>query len=267
MRRVMVLVLVLAAVAGAWQWSRHDRARLTHVRFSPIETVAAATDTPPGGKPLPMGASKSYWLKTCDERLGPMHVTVRTNETPLAFTNDRSVDQLTAEAPPYDRASRVLGKTYATLAAQFAVTTRYIALPTQPPTTCLRPSVDVVLILSDFRVTVAREFAPGSCAYEAIRAHEMRHVAVNRAVLPRAAELIRQEIQREYGGRLYFGDPDRMAAELEAALSRHWLPRARSLIELGLQAHEQIDTPQEQDRMSRVCNGDVQAVLQQLSRS
>lgn len=175
MRRVMVLGLVLAAMAGAWQWSRHDRARLLKVRFSPIETVAAATDAP-----LPANASKTYWLKTCDERLGPMHVTVRTTETPLAFTNDRSVDQLTAEAPSYDRASRVLGKTYATLAAQFAVTTRYITLPTQPPTTCLRPSVDVTLILSDFRVTVAREFAPGSCAYEAIRAHEMRHVAVNR---------------------------------------------------------------------------------------
>jgi hypothetical protein len=41
----------------------------------------------------------------------------------------------------------------------------------------------------------------------------------------------------------------------------------QSLIELGLQAHEQIDTPQEQERMSRVCNGEVQAVLQQLSPS
>ncbi|MCL6469589.1 MAG: hypothetical protein I4O48_14920, partial [Ralstonia sp.] len=55
-------------------------------------------------------------------------------------------------------------------------------------------------------------------------------------------------------------------ADLQAALTRHWLPRAQSLIELGLQAHEQIDTPREQDRMSRVCNGEVQAVLQQFTR-
>ena len=270
MRRVLVLGLALACVVGAGVWTRHYRARLADVRFAPIETVAAATG---GGRivgtavPVSTSAPKSYWLKICDEKLGPMSVTVHANETPLTFSNDRSVGQLTAEAPPYDRAARVLGKTYATLGAQFDVTTHYIALPTQPPTTCLRPSVDVELVLSDFRVTVAREFAPGSCAYNAIRKHELRHVAVNRAVLPRAAEVIRKEIQREYGGRLYFGDPDRIAAELETQLTRHWLPRARSLIQLGLQAHEQIDTPQEQDRMSRVCNGEVQAVLQQLVRS
>lgn len=267
MRRVVVLGLVLACAAGGLLWSRHHRAQLAKVRFAPIETVAAATTEGRTGVPAGVSASKSYWLKICDEKLGPMHVTVHASETPLTFSNDRSVDQLTAEAPPYDRAARVLGKTYATLGAQFSVTTHYMALPTQPPTTCLRPSVDVELVLSDFRVTVAREFAPGSCAYNAIREHELRHVAVNRAVLPRAAEMIRKEIQREYGGQLYFGDPERMAADLETQLSRHWVPRVQSLIELGLQAHEQIDTPQEQDRMSNVCHGDVQAVLQQLTRS
>ncbi|CAJ0786094.1 hypothetical protein LMG18090_01923 [Ralstonia mannitolilytica] len=256
MRRAMILGLVLAVVTGAWHWSRMHRAHLADVRFAPIESVAAAT-----GAPAP-AANKAHWLKACDSALGPMHVNVRTRETPLSFSNDRSVDQLTAEAPPYDRAARVLGKTYATLSARFSVTSRYMDIPTQPRTTCLRPSVDVELILSDFRVAVAREFAPGSCAYDAVRAHELRHVAVNRAVLPRAAETIRQEIESEYGGRLYFGNPDRIAADLEAALTRHWLPRAQSLIELGLQAHEQIDTPGEEARMSRVCNGEVQAVLQ-----
>jgi len=255
MRRVMVLGLVLAVVAGAWHWDRLHRLRLASVRFAPIETVAAA--------PAP-GASKAHWLKACDQALGPMRVDVRATEAPLSFSNDRTVEQLTAEAPPYDRAARVLGKTYATLSARVGVTSRYMELPTQPPTTCLRPSIDVELILSDFRVTVAREFAPGTCAYQAVREHELRHVAVNRAVLPRAAEVIRKEILSEYGGRLYFGDPDRIAADLETALTRHWLPRAQSLIELGLQAHEQIDTPREQDRMSRICNGEVQAVLQAL---
>lgn len=261
MRRVVVLGMLLAVVAGVGLWDRHHRTQLAKVRFAPIESVAAAT-----GAPAP-SVSKSHWLKACDEALGPMHVDVRAVETPLAFSNDRSVGQLTAEAPPYDRSARVLGKTYATLVAKFGVTSRYMALPTQPPTTCLRPSIEVELVLNDFRVTVAREFAPGTCAYQAIREHELRHVAVNRAVLPRAAEAIRREIQSEYGGRLYFGDPDRIAADLEAALTRHWLPRVQSLIELGLQAHEQIDTRQEQERMSRVCNGEVQAVLQDLSRS
>ncbi|WP_296228235.1 hypothetical protein [Ralstonia sp. UBA689] len=267
MRRVVVLGLVLACVAGGLVWSRHYRAQLANVRFAPIEAVAATTEDGHAAVPVSLSESKTYWLQVCDEKLGPMHVTVHASETPLTFSNDRSVDQLTAEAPSYDRAARVLGKTYATLGARFDVTSRYMALPTQPPTTCLRPSIDVELVLSDFRVTVAREFAPGSCAYSAIREHELRHVAVNRAVLPRAAAVISKEIRREYGGRLYFGDPERIAADLQTALARHWLPRVQSLIELGLQTHEQIDTPQEQDRISRVCNGEVQAVLLQLSRS
>lgn len=267
MRRVVVLGVMLAVVVGAGAWTRHYRARLADVRFAPIEAVAAEVDGQHFGLPVSMPAPKAYWIKICDEKLGPMRVIVRASEMPLRFSNDRSISQLTAEAPPYDRAARVLGKTYATLVAQFDVTTHYMALPTQPSTTCLRPSVDVALVLNDFRVTVAREFAPGTCAYNAVREHELRHVAVNRAVLPHAAEVIRKEIEREYGGRLYFGDPDRIAADLQTALSRHWLPRAQSLIELGLQAHEQIDTPQEQARISRVCNGEVQAVLQQLMRS
>jgi hypothetical protein len=265
MRRVVVLGVVMAVAVGAWHWSRQYRLRLADVRFAPIETVAAATGVAGAAAAPAPSASKAHWLKACDEALGPMHVDVRTTESRLSFTNDRAVEQLTAEAPPYDRSARVLGKTYATLAARFDVISRYMTLPTQPPTTCLRPSIEVELILSDFRVTVAREFAPGTCAFNAIREHELRHVAVNRAVLPRAAEMIRREVQSEYGGRLYFGAPDRIAADLEAALTRRWLPRAQSLIELGLQAHEQIDTPREQDRMSRVCNGEVQAVLQALA--
>ncbi len=256
MRRVVVLGVLLALTAGAWHLSRQYRARLASVRFAPIETVAAATNTPA------FNANKAHWLKACDEAPGPLPVDLRPQSATLTFFNDRSIAQLTAEAPPYDRAARVLGKTYATLSARFGVISRYMELPTQPPTTCLRPSIEVELILSDFRVTVAREFAPGTCAYNAVREHELRHVAVNRAVMPHAAEMIRKEIEREFGNQLYFGDPDRIAADLEASLTRHWLPRAQSLIELGLQAHEQIDTPREQDRMSRVCNGEVQAVLQ-----
>ncbi|WP_241379954.1 hypothetical protein, partial [Escherichia coli] len=68
-----------------------------------------------------LNANKSHWPKACDQALGPMRVEVRATETPLSFSNDRSVDQLTAEAPPYDRSARVLGKTYATLVARFDV--------------------------------------------------------------------------------------------------------------------------------------------------
>ena len=121
MRRVVVLGVVLAVAAGAWQWSRLHRLRLADVRFAPIENVAAAT----GGAGAPvLNANKSHWLKACDQALGPMRVEVRATETPLSFSNDRSVEQLTAEAPPYDRSARVLGKTYATLLARFDVNSR-----------------------------------------------------------------------------------------------------------------------------------------------
>ena len=92
MRRVVVLGVVLAMAAGAWQWSRLHRLRLADVRFAPIENVAAAT----GGAGAPvLNANKSHWLKACDQALGPMRVEVRATETPLSFSNDRSVEQLT----------------------------------------------------------------------------------------------------------------------------------------------------------------------------
>lgn len=87
-------------------------------------------------------------------------------------------------------------------------------------------------------------------------------MAVNRAVLPHVAGVIHKEVESEYDNRLYFGDPDRIATDLQAVLVRHWLPRTQSLIKLGLQACEQIDTVRKRGRMGRVRNGEMQVVPQ-----
>ena len=89
MRRVVVLGVVLAVVAGAWHWSRLHRLRLADVRFAPIENVAAATGS--AGAPV-LNANKSHWLKACDQALGPMRVEVRATETPLAGVGKRRSD-------------------------------------------------------------------------------------------------------------------------------------------------------------------------------
>lgn len=215
---MVVLDAVLVVVAGAWHWNRPHRLRLADIRFAPIESVTTATGS--AGTPVP-NANKSYWLKACDQASGPMCAEVRVIETPLSLFSDRSVDQFTVEAPPHDRSACVLGKMYATLVARFGVNGRYIAIATQPSTTRPRPSISVELMLNNFRVMVTHEFVPGICAYNVIREHELWHVAINRAILPHAAEVIHKETESEYGGRLHFGDPDHIAVDSQAALTRH----------------------------------------------
>lgn len=94
-------------------------------------------------------------------------------ETLLSFFDDRSIDQLAAETSPYGRPARVLGKAYATLVARFGINSRYTVTIMQSPTACLRPSVSVESVLNNFRVTVAREFTPGTYAYNATHEHEL----------------------------------------------------------------------------------------------
>lgn len=89
MRQVVILDMMLAVAAGAWHWSRLHRSRLADVCFTPTESVAAATGL--AGASV-LSANRSHWLKAYDQTLRPMYVEVRAIETPLSFSNDRSVN-------------------------------------------------------------------------------------------------------------------------------------------------------------------------------
>lgn len=77
-------------------------------------------------------------------------------------------------------------------------------------------------------IYVVREFRPGSCAYNAVLAHEKKHAAVDRAIVQKYAPLIGKEVQKAVNAAGALGPypiadmksvQDRMLRHIETAVS------------------------------------------------
>ncbi|WP_296950234.1 hypothetical protein [uncultured Massilia sp.] len=126
---------------------------------------------------------------------------------------------------------------------------------------CLVPQVDVVLFYPPMTVYVGSEFAPGTCAYREILAHEMRHLKTYLDWLPKVEERVRVRLGRRFAGKPLYARRGEGRALLQSDIDRNWMPviRAEMLRVETLQAA--IDTPREYARLSKVCQGEVQSII------
>jgi hypothetical protein len=122
---------------------------------------------------------------------------------------------------------------------------------------CVAPKISVTLMLPPLDVYVAREFAPNSCAYHQVLNHELRHVQVYREALPALAQKIRGALAERFGSSPLYAARNQGMDKLEHEID-NWL---RPMIRAGLQAIEvaqaQIDTDDEDSRISRSCQGEI----------
>jgi hypothetical protein len=122
---------------------------------------------------------------------------------------------------------------------------------------CVAPVVTVTLTLPPLGVFIAREFSPNSCSYREVLAHEMRHVQIYRSALP----LLEQQLRAALAGR--FGNRPVYAARGQGmrTLAREVDDWLRPMIRAGLAAIEraqaELDSPEEDARMSHACQGEV----------
>jgi hypothetical protein len=126
---------------------------------------------------------------------------------------------------------------------------------------CIAPQIDVVLEYLPMTVFVGREFSPGSCAYDMILAHELRHVHTYQQHLPKVEARLRAALATRFvSGPLYAVSGQGKAA-LEAEVNTGWLPYIKAELGKVETVQAQIDTPQEYARLSSACHGEVQAVF------
>ncbi|HZL58671.1 MAG TPA: hypothetical protein VFC38_03140 [Stellaceae bacterium] len=135
----------------------------------------------------------------------------------------------------------------------------YSVAPALADGVCAYPSaVAYRLSFADRVVHVAHEFAGEPCLRAAVLEHEMRHVALDDRIF--AAEIPRLNAglaARLDAGRGIWG---RDAAEADAALRRRLQEAGTAMVaELGairrVEHRQQIDTPEEQQRIRQVCGG------------
>lgn len=192
----------------------------------------------------------------CDRELGPGQIRIWETIEPRVVTNNRSIAELTKEAPSYDHSANILGRTYGTLDAKIQLHDKFIT-KTYAGYTCMRPSIDVELKLTDFRVAVAKEFKPSTCAFKHILKHEYKHVAVNRATLRHAAETLSKELHDSFDHKIFFGPEPVAKSELNKLFATQWAPRIKDLLSEGTIKNAEIDSPEEYAGNRTACEGAI----------
>jgi len=128
-----------------------------------------------------------------------------------------------------------------------------------PGAVCVRPDIQVTLAYQPMQVDLAEELARGSCPYETVLGHELKHVEAYRVHLATVATTLKAEIQARVASHL----PARYAS-LEAsetamqAFQDEWLvPRANDLLGRVTAEQSAVDSAAEYARVASACPGDA----------
>ncbi len=200
---------------------------------------------------------------------GDPNVIVTTDTGPIQFDRSQSIPQLTRlAAEPLARQATTarehvpMGLTAAQAETRYKVEARISRLP--DGTVCAALT-DLTIQLSHAKTTVyiARELPVGSCIEREVKIHENRHVAVNNGILSEYQARISNELRPSLRniGALRVNNPEvgmeaisqRVKPYIDAAIKKMDTERLRR--------QAQIDTPQEYERASRVCNGEAQRYI------
>ncbi len=217
---------------------------------------AAASDLPP----LPRG-----WQAECEKRLPATSIRVETHFAPLSFRNDRNIAALTAVRSMPQSDMFTVGLTEVRIETRIQSRSQMM-VHSNRFSACMRPQFTVYLSLDPHTVSIASEFAEHTCAYNHIRTHELRHVAVNQRALDYAAQQLEYAMQKAFGERPIHGTADELKAWLPAHIKDEWMPWVKAQMEGTLLEHRNIDTPQEYARNQQVCNGTIGETLRRTRR-
>jgi hypothetical protein len=197
--------------------------------------------------------------QACMTRLSPTRIEVLLDAPSIRYDNSTSVAELSAKKE-HGPGWRTLGLTV--METNMTLDSGTETLTSSDGQACFRPHLKVVVTAFPQTVYVAREFKPGTCAYQEILAHEMRHVQVNVTHTRQAVGAFESELRKAFGNDVYIGREKSLHDDFLRALKTGWLPNLKARLSQSDAQHAQIDTPQEYARMSTVCSGEVGHILQ-----
>ncbi|SFC15506.1 hypothetical protein [Massilia yuzhufengensis] len=126
---------------------------------------------------------------------------------------------------------------------------------------CIAPHIEVGLVYPPIVVYVSREFAPGSCAYDEVLAHEKRHLAAYLDYLPKAEARVRLALERRFADKPLYARIGHAQGLLQREIDRSWMPYIKSEMAKVEALQAAIDSPQEYARLGKVCGGEVQSLI------
>lgn len=197
----------------------------------------------------------------CDQ-LPPPSVTLKRLDEPVNLDTSYSYKSITVLGSTLHRPeNRVLGLTRGTARVRFETKTALIVDRTGRYE-CSSPQLVVTYGFSPMTVYVAKEFSKGSCAYNEIYQHELRHVKTHQDHLVSIEKELAETLNRRFAtGSPWRSSVGQTRLALERELNERWIPYITREMERVESAQALIDTPEEYARVADACNGEIKRII------
>lgn len=195
----------------------------------------------------------------CEAELKPTLIQVSVKPQELQYDFSKSLAELTQRSKKKQTGRQTLGLTETTV--RLSTERAYATLKKPNGMGCLRPSLEVTLSASPQTIFIAREFPKGSCAFNEIMAHELRHARVNQSHTEAVARQLKAELDQVFGQQIFYGNVAELTQQFKDAWDKQWLPRIDQQLKASEAQHREIDSPQEYARNNTMCDGEVPRML------
>jgi hypothetical protein len=196
----------------------------------------------------------------CEAIAAEAQVTFSTQDAGYRIDNGLSLRTLTQMKQPRVQHGYVLGLTHTESRVGVQVSGKLLQDPASG-NECMAQRVRVELRYLPIVIYVGSEFAPGTCAYREILAHEMRHLNSYLTYLPKVEEQVRLRFVERFAGKVLYARRGESAGALQREIDTRWLPTLKAALSQVEKLQAEIDTPQEYARLSKVCQGAVQSFI------
>lgn len=205
-------------------------------------------------------AARTPFETRCEDAARSATTTVVTRENGWRIDNTVSYRQLTQMKRTGVAGGVVLGLTRTESRVAVQVDGTLLASP-DGTVECVLPRIAVTLYYLPIVVYVSSEFAPDSCGYREILAHEMRHLKSYLDYLPKVEEQVRARVGGRFAGRPLYARAGETRTLLQREIDANWMPFIKAEMGRVERLQAAIDSPQEYARLSKVCQGEVQSLI------
>jgi hypothetical protein len=131
---------------------------------------------------------------------------------------------------------------------------------------CISPQIVVELSYAPVKIYIGSEFPKGTCGYDVILEHEMRHLKTYMDHLPRVENTVRAALAKRFGGKPFYAPSGTAQSALSHEINTGWLSFIKAEMAKVETLQAAIDTPAEYARLGKLCNGEIQKVLNKTRR-
>jgi len=214
---------------------------------------------------LAPASARTPFQANCEDTLGESISVFTLRQNGYRVDNAYSFHGLTRLKGDRAPGTYVLGLTRAEASVSIGVKGRMLSDPATGYE-CVAPRLEVNLTYLPIVVYVGREFAPGTCAYKEILAHEMRHLNTYMDFLPRAEKVVRAALEKRFAGKPLYAPAGQARNLLQREIDTGWMTFIKNEMAKVEKLQAAIDTPQEYARIGKVCAGEVQSLIRPAKR-